>query len=37
MKFFDFLAAVVDRLSATIVNLSAKTIQHITARKWIKS
>ena len=36
-EVFDSLAAVVDRLCSTIVNLSAKTIQHITARKWIVS
>ena len=36
-EVFDSLAAVVERLCATIVNLSPKTIHHITARKWIVS
>ena len=36
-EVFDSLASVVDRLCATIVNLAATTIQHITARKWIVS
>ena len=36
-QVFDSLAAVVDRLCDTIIHLSANTIQHITARKWVLS